>query len=58
MAPKNKCSNCGANDWVQSDQVGYIPPAANRSTAPSDGLHVEMWLCKLCWLLMPFGSRK
>ena len=58
MAPKNKCSNCGASDWVQSDQVGYIPPAANRDTAPSDGLHVEMWLCKLCWLLMPFGSRK
>ena len=46
MAPKNKCSNCGASDWVQSDQVGYIPPAANRDTAPPDGLHVEMWLCK------------
>jgi len=58
MPPKSKCSCCGANDRLQSEHVGYIPPAANRGTAPPDGLHVGVWMCKICWLLMQFGSSK
>ena len=60
MAPKNKCVNCGAADWLHNDRVSYIPEVTGRSdtrTDTSDGLHVVVWMCKSCWYLMPFGSR-
>ena len=59
MAPKSKCTNCGSNDWLQSDRLSYIPPVAGSGDSPSDapdGLHVVIWMCKSCWYLMPFGS--
>lgn len=58
MAPKVKCINCDANDWLKSEQIGYIPPAKNDGKTSRDGLHVEVWMCKACWILMPFGSNK
>lgn len=58
MEPKNKCTNCGAKDWLQSETIRYIPAVSGDGTTSSDGLHVDMWMCKNCWLLMQFGSNK
>ena len=56
MGPNGKCINCGANDWLASDRVSFIPKVGAKGSDAAEGLHVSVWMCKKCWYMMFFGT--
>ena len=50
MAPKIKCPNCQQNEWLENNELSYLPTVMKMDDGtyaadPKNGIHVRLWRC-------------
>ena len=59
MAPKTNCPNCGQSEWLENPVLNYLPQVRklddeSYALDTENGVHVKLWRCNNCLLVMQF----
>ena len=59
MPPKIKCPNCQQNEWLENDELSYLPTVMKMDDGTyaadaKNGIHVRLWRCNNCMYVMQF----
>jgi len=59
MAPKIKCPNCQQNEWLENNELSYLPTVMKMddetyAADPNNGIHVRLWRCNNCMYVLQF----
>ena len=59
MPPKILCPNCQQNEWLENQELSYLPRVTKmddrRYVADTEnGTHVRIWRCNNCMYVMQF----
>ena len=59
MAPKTNCPNCGQNEWLENQELSYLPRVTKLENGQyvsdlDNGIHVRLWRCNNCMYVMQF----
>ena len=50
MGPKIHCPNCQENEWLENNELSYLPHVIKLTdgkyvTDTENGIHVRLWRC-------------
>mgnify|MGYP000038185594 FL=1 len=58
MGPKIHCPNCQENEWLENNQLSYLPDMiitdGKYVADTKNGIHVRLWRCNNCMYVMQF----
>ena len=59
MVPKIKCPNCQQNEWLENNEISYLPTVVKMDDGtyvadPNNGIHVRLWRCNNCMYVLQF----
>ncbi|WP_428324508.1 hypothetical protein [Nitrosopumilus sp.] len=59
MPPKTVCPNCKQNEWLENQELGYLPRVIKLDNGQyaadtENGTHVRIWRCNNCMYVMQF----
>ena len=59
MAPKINCPNCQENEWLENNELSYLPTVmkldgGTYAADTKNGIHVRLWRCNNCMFVMQF----
>jgi hypothetical protein len=59
VAPKINCPNCHENEWLENNELSYLPTVVKLEDGTyaadaASGIHVRLWRCNNCMFVMQF----
>ena len=59
MGPKIHCPNCQENEWLENNELSYLPHVIKLEDGKyvadvKNGIHVRLWRCNNCMFVMQF----
>ena len=53
MPPKVACPNCKQNEWLENNELSYLPTVMKMDDGKyaadvDNGIHVRLWRCNNC----------
>ena len=59
MAPKIPCPNCQEDEWLENNELSYLPQVVKLKDGKyvadaENGIHVRLWRCNNCMYVMEF----
>ena len=59
MTPKINCPNCQENEWLENNELSYLPTVmkledGTYAADATSGIHVRLWRCNNCMFVMQF----
>ena len=59
MAPKIPCPNCQEDEWLENNELSYLPHVIKLEDGKyvadvKNGIHVRLWRCNNCMFVMKF----
>ena len=59
MPPKINCPNCGLKEWLENQELSYLPRVEQLEDGQyvadtTNGIHVRTWRCNNCMYIMQF----
>ena len=59
MGPKIHCPNCQENEWLENNELSYLPHVIKLTdgkyvTDTENGIHVRLWRGNNCMYVMQF----
>ena len=59
MAPKIPCPNCQEDEWLENNELSYLPQVVKLEDGKyvadaGNGIHVRLWRCNNCMYVMQF----
>jgi len=59
MPPKIKCPNCQQHEWLENNELSYLPKVMQMDDGTyaadiANGINIRIWRCNNCMYVMHF----